>query len=320
MSRFPTGLLRSHGPEVAAVLVVTIWGVNFSFKKAALEEFDVLPFTAVRYVGMLILGWSVLVWQWRVTGRWVWVARSDLPRFVLSGVLGYAVYQLLSTVGLSYSSAFSNSLLLGTSPIFAALLLAALRLERIGVWQVLGIGTSFIGVAIFILEKAQATAGLGDVITLAAALAFAAYSVVNKPLVGRYEATAVSTFTLSIGAIPVLLLSLPATAGQDWGRVSPAGWGAMAWSIVLPVYVAYTVWGWVIGQVGVARTSIFMYLVPIIGGGASWLLLGEGFGILKISGAVMTLAGLFVASHRPPAERESPHVPQPRTVTPAARR
>lgn len=63
----------------------------------------------------------------------------------------------------------------------------------------------------------------------------------------------------------------------------------------MPVYVAWTVWGWTVARIGVARSTLFMYLVPIIGGLTSWLLLGEGFGALKIAGAALTLAGLAMA-------------------------
>jgi len=45
----------------------------------------------------------------------------------------------------------------------------------------------------------------------------------------------------------------------------------------------------------VARATLFMYLVPVIGGLTSWLLLAERFGILKIAGAILTLGGLAVA-------------------------
>jgi hypothetical protein len=41
-----------------------------------------------------------------------------------------------------------------------------------------------------------------------------------------------------------------------------------------------------------ARISMFMYLVPIVSGMVAWLLLGGGFGIVKLTGALVTLGGL----------------------------
>lgn len=44
-----------------------------------------------------------------------------------------------------------------------------------------------------------------------------------------------------------------------------------------------------------ARTALFTYLVPIVGGVTSWLLLDEGFGVQKVAGALLTIGGLVLA-------------------------
>jgi len=301
------GFGRRYGADLAALLVVTIWGVSFVFQKVTLEELDPLAFTFARFVGMLALGWGVLLWR-RVGGSPIGVARADLPGLALAGVLGYSLYILLSTVALSYTTAFSNALLIATAPLFAALLLRALGLERIAVGQVVAMVVSLCGVVLFLGEKVQVGlrgASLGDLISLAAAFFFAAYSVANKPLLTRYPVSVVMAYTLTIGAVPVLLISFPATLAQDWSGVSAAGWAGLVWSIVVPVYVAWTVWSWAIARAGVARTSVFMYLVPPVGGLASWTLLGEGFGLLKIAGALLVLAGLVLARRASTGPTES---------------
>jgi drug/metabolite transporter (DMT)-like permease len=289
---------RRYRADFVALLVVTIWGVSAPFRKAALAEFDVLPFTALRFLGMLVLGWSVLFWHRRVTGERSRVARSDLPSLVLSGVCGYTLYLLLGLFGLNYTTAFSNSLLLGTTPLFAALLLWGLRLEAIGRTQSLGMLLSLLGVLVFVWEKGQIglnTASLGDLISLASALGFAGYTVTNKRLLARYSVTVVMTYTLTIGAVPALLLSLPATFSQDWSRITLLGWSALAWTVVVGVYLAWTLWNWVVARMDATRTSVFLYLVPVVSGIVSWLLLGEPFGLLKLAGAMVILSGLAMA-------------------------
>ncbi len=136
---------------------------------------------------------------------------------------------------------------------------------------------------------------MGDLISLASAFFFAAYTVANKPLLARYPAPVITAYTMTIGTIPVILLALPAVFAQNWGAVSPTGWATLGWSIIFPVYFAWTVWSWASARIGVARTAVFMYLVPIVGGITSWLLLAEDFGPQKILGALLTLAGLVLA-------------------------
>jgi hypothetical protein len=52
----PLRLFKSYRVDLTALLVVTIWGISAPFRKAALAQFDVLSFTALRFLGMLALG------------------------------------------------------------------------------------------------------------------------------------------------------------------------------------------------------------------------------------------------------------------------
>ncbi len=296
-----------YSPELAALLVVTIWGTNFVFQKAALVEFDTYVFICLRFSGMVAVSWLVLYLRRRLkvarhkSPESLVIARQDWARVVVSGLLGYTLYIQISTVGLSYTTAFSSALLIATSPLFMTILLWFFRLEQIQPGRWIALLIALLGVIIFVLDKAQIglrLTSLGDLISLASAFFFAAYNVVNKPLLTRYPAPVLTAYTLTTGAIPVLLISTPALFGQDWSRISVVGWGALLWGIVFPVYLAWTIWSWVNLRLGVSRTAPFMYLVPIIGGLTSWVLLGEGFGIQKIVGACLILGSLALVRYQ----------------------
>ena len=305
---------NTYRAEMAAVLTVAIWGTSFAFQKLALAQFNVSTFIALRYAGMLALSWCVLLYRHRGAPRSAGVNRRDLPGLALAGVLGYGLYIPLSTLGLSFTTAFSNALLIATTPLFAALLLRMLRLERIGAGHYAGMLLSLAGVVLFVLpamHRGVSVGGVGDLVSLVAALFFAAYTVASKPLLSRYPLPAIMAYTLTLGTVPVILALLPRVFIQDWSHITGSGWAAFLWTIIFPVYVAWSIWNWTIAQIGVARATLFMYLVPLIGGLTSWLLLAEGFGISKIAGAMLTLAGLAVArraeTSTPP--RQALHVP-----------
>ena len=303
-------------PELAALLVAATWGVSFSLKKVALDEIDAVAFTFVRYLGMTALGWAVLLW-WKWRGRPIGVARADLPRVALTGVLGYSIYIVLSTVGLARTTAFSTTLLVGTSPLFAALLLRVLGAERIRPAHVAGMAVALVGVVVFLAEKlhgALPSASAGDLLSLAGALFFAAYSVAQKPLLERYAVPVMMAHTCTLGALPVLIVAWPSALAQDWTHISPAAWASMAWTIVVPVYLAWSVWAWVIARIGVGRTSVFMFVVPVAGGVASHLLLGETFDTLKLAGTGLILLGLAVV-RRVAGMRVLAGTPQRRAVS-----
>jgi drug/metabolite transporter (DMT)-like permease len=291
-------LFHNHWPEWVALLTVTIWGTNFAFQKALLAEITPWAYLWARFAGMLVIGWVIVARTGRQNGAPVRIARSDLPRFVLSGLVGYCFYIGLSTVGLAYTTAFSSALLVAMSPLFTALMLGALRLEKVNGGQYLGMGIAVAGMGIFVAEKIQigaTQAGIGDLISVLSVLGWSAYNVLNKPLLAKYPAPFITTVCLSFGAAPIFVLALPEMLAQNWNGISGGAWLALAWSIIAPVWLAWTLWSWVNARRGVAKTSVFMYLVPLVGGVASWALLGESFTPLKLAGAALALAGMGVA-------------------------
>jgi drug/metabolite transporter (DMT)-like permease len=290
--------MRKHLPALVALVTAVVWGVNFPFLKIALAELSPLAFTFWRYLLMLALAWAVLAWRHRRSGMPVTVEAADYPRLALAGILGFSLYMVFSIVGVSETTAFSNALMIALAPLFSALLLFAWRMERIRRVQVLGMVLSLAGVVIFLADKARAGVGIatvGDLLSLLAALFYAAYTVSLKPLLSRYPATVVTAYTLSIGAVPVLWLSAPALLVQDWGRVDLAGWSVLLWASIFPVYAAWTAWSWATARAGVARTNVFLYLVPIVSGVVAYVLLDEPFGPLKLAGAALVLSGLILA-------------------------
>ena len=296
---------KTLAPDLAALIVVIVWGVNFPFLKLALGGFGLLPFTFLRFTGMLALSWLVLAAR-----RGGGIARADWSRVAASGLFGYTLYISGSLAGIYLSTAFSNALLIATAPVFAILLLGLFRMERIGTWRAAGMAVSIAGIGIFVGAFPGGSL-LGNLVNLGAAFCYAVYSVINKPLVTRYPATVVTAWTLTVGSIPILLGSAPSLASQDWSRVTAADWAILCWSVVMPVYAAWTVWSWVQSKVGVARPAVLMYLVPVVAGGVSYLLLGERFGPLKLLGAAVILAGVVV-SRRTAAAANATQATNPR--------
>ena len=189
-------------------------------------------------------------------------------------------------------------------PLFTVLILALMGESTPG-QEWLGVGIAVAGVAVFLLDKrGQAGTVVGDALSLGAAVAFAAYGIVNRPLVARYPPETYTAYTVLIGSVPLLIVAAPATLAQDWGDVSAAGWLAIVYMVVLPVYVAYMLWNWAIARRGVATATTFSLLVPIVSGILSALIFAEGFGPAKLLGAALVLAGLVIARTRRTPHRE----------------
>ncbi|MBI2756792.1 MAG: DMT family transporter [Chloroflexi bacterium] len=290
-------LFARYSPELAQLFVIAMWASTYIVTKAAYAELRPLAFAFVRYVAMIGLAFLVLaIRNWRVgPARAAWtVRRADLPRFALAGGCAYTLYQLGFLLGLERTSPFSTSLMIALVPLFTLLILA-LRGERPPVRAWVALAVAIAGVALFLLDKVGTPGtALGDALALGAGLSFAYYGIVNRPLVAAYPPETYTAYSLLIGALPLIVLSIPDAVAQDWGAISLATWAAIAYMVALPVYLAYILWNWAIARRGVAAASRWTLLVPILSGVGSALVFGESFGPTKIAGALLVFAGLIL--------------------------
>jgi drug/metabolite transporter (DMT)-like permease len=277
----------------AMLVVAVIWAANNVITKAILNDrIDPLPYVFCRFalVTVLLFGWL------RLRREPLRVQWEDLRRFLVTGITGYAAYNLFFVVGLSRTTAFSAAIMISLGPVFTLIFAAALKLERVRAVQWLGVACAFGGVALFVGEKlAEGRPALGDSLNLLGAACFAVYGLSIRPMVTRYGSPIVTAWSVLIGLIAVTPVTAVAVVRQDWGRVGLAGWAALFYAGAFSMLVAYTIWGWAIERRGVGRTVPFLFLVPIVTGFLAMLFLGERFSAFKILGAVLVFAGVALA-------------------------
>jgi drug/metabolite transporter (DMT)-like permease len=81
---------------------------------------------------------------------------------------------------------------------------------------------------------------------------------------------------------------------RDWIRVDSSGWLVMSWLTIVPVFVAWSVWIWVERHLATTKTGPLLFLVPVISGLATWLLLDETIQIGQIVGTAGVIVGLII--------------------------
>jgi drug/metabolite transporter (DMT)-like permease len=272
---------------------------TFIVSKAVFAEVLPLAFLFARFVLIAAFAVAVLLVMRARRGLDWRIARQDWGLFIWAGLTGYALYQLAFVLGLYRTSPFSSSLLIAMVPLITLVILAV-RGEPVARQGWLGLGVALAGAVIFLLDKRGAAGTLlGDLLSIGAAISFAIYGVITRPLVRKYPVETYSAWSVLAGTAPLLLVSLPETLAQDWGAVSGAVWLTIVYLAVFPVYVAYILWNWAIARRGVAAASTFSLLVPILSGALSALLFGEAFGAAKLLGAALVLAGLAIVRMRP---------------------
>lgn len=278
--------------DVMLLGMALIWGVNFSVVKYGTEVVPALAFNGARML-LASLALGALAWT-----RLRWLARADVRMLLLLGVLGNGVYQLLFVLGIERTRAGNAALMLAATPAFIALIGWLRGVERPSWRTLVGIVLSIAGIGIIVFSTAQApSAGaslLGDLLVLAGCLSWALYTVLLKPYSHRIDGIALSAVTMFGGLVVLLAVAAPSMVRTSWTALPAGGWGAIVYSGLLALVVAYLFWYRGLRTLGPTRTAMYGNLQPVIALLVAWLTLGERPLPAQGVGAAAILAGLLL--------------------------
>ena len=295
--RAPLHRFDQRALAVALVLVV-IWGGNFTLQKYLFGLISPGGFLWARYLIMPVCALFLMRWRF---GRWLPpLPRKDWMHMAWVGFIGHSVHVGLVTYGIHWSTAFSSSVILACGPIFTLLILRFQGLERLSLPQMAGVSLAFGGVLMFLSDKLLGgnwQAGGGDLVLLVAAGLFSYYTVAVKPLMERHGTVLTMGYATLLGGMPVMLMSLPAGLVAPWSVLDFWAWVGLFWSIMVSAFAGWLAWGWINTVRGVARTAPLMYLMPPMAGLFAWALSGEQYTLIKIAGAGVTLLGVALAQY-----------------------
>lgn len=287
---------RLGSTDLLILLVVLLWAVNISVLKIGLRSLSPHGFNAVRLALASLAYLAVLLAR---PGRFAFGRKGDLWRAAGLGLLGITGYQVVFIQAISVMDASTASIVMGTSPIFIALLATAVGQERITLAGWAGIVISFGG---FLLVVSGQNGGLvfsweawrGAVLILVANAFWAGYTVFAKPVLGRNSAFRLS----AVGTIAGTLVYLPFAAGDlariEWARIPWSGWGAILYAGLVAIFLCFALWYQSVQKVGSAKTGVYGNLTPILAVVFAGIVLGERLAPIQVAGAAVTLAGVYL--------------------------
>ncbi|WP_334129963.1 DMT family transporter [Sneathiella sp.] len=290
--------VRKSKPSAGDLYVlgaVTVWGVNFPISKFALSFMDPLVFSATRYlIAALVL--FVILWFRHMP---IAVTRREIAQYALIGLIGITIFQGGWAYGLSLTSASKTAVLLSTSPIFGALISAFLG-NRPGWKGWVGIVLAFLGVALVInnsLTTLTIGAGsiVGDVMVIIAAIAWAVYTVISRPLIMKRGPIFVTAWAMLFGAAILTAFALPGILVQDWAHIPAIGWAAWLATAVFGAALGFVWFCAGILRLGVTKGMIYGFLTPVVAILSAMLMLDESISLAQIVGTVIILLGVLLA-------------------------
>ena len=245
---------------------------------------------------------------------------SDEWLFVGMGVTGASIYQLLENCAIYYTDATNVAILTSVGPIFTALLVHFLCDEKIrgkrfwmgGLLAMLGVlVVSLDGIVNFHIRP------VGDLMVIAAMISWSIYSVLVKKANDKgYDHLLVirrSFFWTNVSLMPLALLGM-----------AEYGWTLMdgSFSIVLDLETnvmrfsdggnllsfaflglmasaaCFVLWNVACKELGVVKSSICIYLIPIVSILTSIIFTGDMPTLLSLLGAACIVIGVMFANFK----------------------
>lgn len=274
------------------LLAVILWGGIFPGARLALREITVVDFTFLR----LVLATAVLAAVWLPRRR---PFPGGFRRPVATAGIAQAAFQILLVGGLRWTTAGQSAILLAASPILTAAWLALRGGAPLDGRRWTGLVTGLGGVALVVWGAAgglDAPRMLGDLLAFGAAAAWSWYGFAVSPVVaaaGTWQATG---WAMGIAMLLFAPLAVPDLTRHAWGAVSWQAWAGLVYGATAGMVVAMALWGRSLHRFGQRQTMVYVYLEPVSAVVIAAIVLGESLSALQAAGALLTFAGVWLAS------------------------
>jgi len=284
--------------DLLLLAVVAVWGANFAVVKYSLAEVSPMAFNSLRFMLAIAVMWYLAIYR----GSKIRIHKGDAwPLFGL-GMLGNFFYQVAFIIGLEWSYSSNAAVMLGSGPVYVAILSHFLFKEKVTIAQLAGIITGFLGVLMLIFGKAnfafELKSGLGDLMLFLATVGWALYTLLNRNFLSRYKPLDLAVISMTSGGLSIVLVGLPWVWETDLLALSGEAWAGIVYSGALSIGVSYIIWNHGLSKVGAVRTTAFQNFVPMFGILFGFLLLDERLSWVQYLGSIFVISGVVMTRWR----------------------
>jgi drug/metabolite transporter (DMT)-like permease len=253
------------------------------------------------FVRILIAG-GVLFLLNAAYGRIKRIQRQDLKKFLLLALFEPFIYFVCETYGVELTSPTISAMIIATIPIFS---IAAGRIffkERITGLNIAGVILSLMGIIMVIMKGSIMGKDLlwGIILLLIAVIAEVGHASITKSLSGNYSSQIIVMYQFLIGSVYLLPLFL--WKGLDGFNaelyLSGDVWYPLICLAILCSSLAFSLWVSTIKNLGVAKSSIFSALIPVVTALIAWLL-GTQMTPLQWGGIAISTLGVVLSQYSP---------------------
>ncbi|MBQ7350042.1 MAG: DMT family transporter [Bacteroides sp.] len=273
--------------------VVIIWGTTFVSTKVLLQH-GLGPIEIMFYRFVLAYFCILLISHKRL-----WAANwKDESMLMLSGLTGGTFYFIAENTALGITQASNVALLVCTTPIFTALMSNWFFKEPLRKNMLLGSLIALVGVGMVVFSGSVLLQinPLGDFLSIVAALMWAIYCLILKPLGKRYSTAFITrkVFLYSVLSLLVYFLFDPLQIKPDI-LFNPIVALNLLFLGIMASMLCFIAWNAAVKVLGPSKTANYIYVQPFSTLVLSSIILSEVITVLSMIGALCIIGGIYLA-------------------------
>ncbi|MBP9131906.1 DMT family transporter [Candidatus Saccharibacteria bacterium] len=286
------------GGIILIVVAEAIWGVTIATNVIALDHFPIYVYAALK---TLIGGLILLIFA---RPKWRKMKAKHLFQLAVSSFIGLSMFLVLLYKGIEMTNGITVSVILALSPIVIYLFSLEKLKERFDSKILIGSLVSLSGVLLIIITSHDGSvndaASAGAMLIFAAVICDAFGITVKKSLINRYHPFQISALNLLIASTVLIAASIVNGEITMLGSVDKTGWYIFAFNTATGMVMAYMLYYMALTRLTLERSSVFAYIVPVVGVVSSIILLGDNPSPVFEVGSVIVLAGLIISQIKLP--------------------
>ena len=282
---------------LVTMVAIVLWGMSYLWSNALIRQG--IPVEYFLFLRIILAGIMLLVFN-LVMGYSIQVRLADLNMFALLALCEPLVYFFCETYGIKFTeSPTYSALIIATTPIFALIAGVVFFHEKMSKMNILGVGICLAGL-VFVTWYSSGVGKafiLGALLLLIAVFAEVGQAVYTKVLADRsYAPSVIVMYQFFFGSVYLL----PFFLARGVVDFDPALY--LSWDVIRPLLclallcssLAFTCWASAVKNLGVARSSIFQAMIPVVTALVGFILGQERLSLLQWTGIFVACIGLVL--------------------------
>lgn len=212
-----------------------------------------------------------------------------------------AVFHLwIQVTGMKYTTASNTGWIIGTAPIFMALLGLIFFKEKLNILKVTGIVIATLGLLLLVGKGNPTNIDLiknrGDLLILSSSFTWGIYSMVNKKISLNYSPVMTILYLFIMMAIIIIPFTINNSTINSVNTLSDIGWIAILFLGLLCSGVAYVIWAYALREMESAKVGAYLYFEPFVTVITAWLFLNEDITLFMIFSGLIITAGVYLVN------------------------